>query len=56
MDYDLDRLGSPEFEHLIQGLCLSQLGARVRMFGNGPDGGREATFEAPGSSAPTLAS
>ena len=45
VDYDLTRLGTAEFEHLAQALCVAALGARVSMFGNGPDGGREATVE-----------
>jgi hypothetical protein len=45
VDYDLARLGSYEFEHLTQALCLAVLGARVSVFGNGPDGRREATAE-----------
>jgi hypothetical protein len=45
VDYDLTRLGSREFEHLTQALCVAALGARVSVFGDGPDGGREATAE-----------
>ncbi len=44
VDYDLARLGSREFEHMAQALVLSLLGARVEVFGDGPDGGREATY------------
>jgi hypothetical protein len=44
MDYDLTRLGSREFEHLTQSLTLKDLGGRVVVFGDGPDGGRDATF------------
>lgn len=44
MDYDLSRLGSAEFENLIQALCLQELGKGVEIFGDGPDGGREATY------------
>lgn len=47
MDYDLTRLGSREFEHLSQALTLKVLGPGVSVFGDGPDGGREATFEGP---------
>lgn len=47
VDYDLDRLGPREFEHLIQALALKYLGAGVQVFGDGPDGGREATFTGP---------
>ncbi|WP_157488786.1 hypothetical protein [Pseudofrankia sp. DC12] len=45
MDYDLSRLGEREFEHLSQALVLAALGPGVEVFGDGPDGGREATFE-----------
>ncbi len=45
MDYDLTRLGDREFEHLSQALALRALGPGVSVFGDGPDGGREATFE-----------
>jgi len=45
MDYDLSRLGSRDFEHLSQALTLAVLGPHVRVFGDGPDGGREATFD-----------
>ena len=45
MDYDLTRLGEREFEHLSQALAVRVLGNGVRIFGDGPDGGREATFE-----------
>jgi hypothetical protein len=45
VDYDLTRLGDREFEHLSQALALQVLGTGVSVFGEGPDGGREATFE-----------
>lgn len=44
MDHDLTRLGSREFEHITQALALASLGAAVTVFGDGPDGGREATL------------
>ncbi|WP_280332271.1 NACHT domain-containing protein [Nocardia wallacei] len=44
MVYDLSRLGSNRFEHLVQALTLAHLGHGVSIFGAGPDGGREATF------------
>lgn len=44
MTYDLTRLGSGRFEHLVQALALNYLGHGVDIFGAGPDGGREATF------------
>ena len=46
-DFDLERLSPQEFEHLAQGLCISALGARTCVFGEGPDGGREATIAGP---------
>lgn len=45
MDYDLNRLGEREFEHLTQALAMRVLGPGVEVFGDGPDGGREATFD-----------
>jgi hypothetical protein len=45
VDYDLNRLGEREFEHLVQALVLRVLGAGVEVFGDGADGGREATFD-----------
>jgi hypothetical protein len=47
VDFDLERLSPREFEHLTQGLCIAALGARACMFGDGPDGGREATIAGP---------
>ena len=44
-DYDLSRLSSRSFEHLIQSLAIRLLGPGIVVFGDGPDGGREATFE-----------
>ena len=44
-DYDLSRLTSRSFEHLIQALAARVMGAGIVVFGDGPDGGREATFE-----------
>ena len=46
MDYDLNRLGALEFEHMVQALAIAELGISVSVFGAGPDGGREATFNA----------
>ena len=45
MRYDLTRLGEHEFEDMSQALAVCVLGAGVSVFGDGPDGGREATFE-----------
>ncbi|MEV0049471.1 hypothetical protein AB0H34_03120 [Saccharopolyspora shandongensis] len=44
MDYDLTRLGTREFEHLSQALASEVFGSSVEVFGDGRDGGREATF------------
>nr|GID89547.1 hypothetical protein Ade03nite_84710 [Actinoplanes derwentensis] len=45
MRYDLDALGEMEFEDLAQALSIHVLGPGVQVFGDGPDGGREAAFE-----------
>ena len=44
-DYDLSRLSPRSFEQLIQSLAIKVLGPGIVVFGDGPDGGREATFE-----------
>ena len=44
-DYDLSKLSSRSFEQLIQSLAIRVLGPGIVVFGDGPDGGREATFE-----------
>ncbi len=44
-DYDLSQLSSRSFEHLIQALSIKTIGPGVVVFGDGPDGGREATFQ-----------
>ena len=43
-DYDLTRLGSRAFEQLVVSLSRLELGPGMQVFGDGPDGGREATF------------
>ena len=43
-DYDLNRLGEREFEHLAQALIKKIIGLGTITFGDGPDGGREATY------------
>ena len=43
-DYQLERLNTRSFEQLIQALALETLGRHITIFGDGPDGGREATF------------
>ncbi|MFI7242236.1 NACHT domain-containing protein [Streptomyces qinglanensis] len=45
MKFDLSKLGSREFENLTQSLALAEIGSALSVFGSGPDGGREATFE-----------
>ena len=44
-DYNLSRLSSRSFEHLVQALAARVLGPGIVVFGDGRDGGREATFE-----------
>jgi hypothetical protein len=44
-EYDLERLNARSFEQLVQALGLAVLGSQLEIFGDGPDGGREATFE-----------
>ena len=44
MNYNLNNLGSRNFEHLVQSLCKKIIGEGVSIFGAGPDGQREATF------------
>lgn len=43
-DYDLTGLSSRSFEHVIQALAFNIIGPGIVVFGDGPDGGREATF------------
>ncbi|BCL83996.1 hypothetical protein ccbrp13_64610 [Ktedonobacteria bacterium brp13] len=43
-NYDLNRLGDKEFERLCQSLLKEIIGNGTTTFGEGPDGGREATF------------
>ncbi|MGA2308041.1 MAG: hypothetical protein ABSG57_00660 [Candidatus Bathyarchaeia archaeon] len=42
--YDLDGLGEKEFERMCQSLLKGIIGNGTTTFGEGPDGGREATF------------
>lgn len=46
-DYAINQLGDRAFEQLIVSLCFKVLGPGIQAFGDGPDGGREATFEGP---------
>ncbi|MBF0546699.1 MAG: hypothetical protein HQM08_19790 [Candidatus Riflebacteria bacterium] len=43
-DYQLERLNTRSFEQLVQALGLAIIGPQLMIFGDGPDGGREATF------------
>ena len=44
-DYDLSGLSARSFEQLIQAIASKVIGPGLVVFGDGPDGGREATFE-----------
>lgn len=44
-DYDLTRLGSRAFEQLIVSLGRLELSGAMQVFGDGPDGGREAALD-----------
>jgi hypothetical protein len=44
MDYNLDSLGSRNFEHMTQAMLIKVIGPKLVVFGDGPDGGREATW------------
>lgn len=46
-DYDLNRMGWQQFEHMVQALAKAELGNGVRPFGAGKDGQRDATFDGP---------
>jgi hypothetical protein len=46
-DYNLTRLGTREFEHLAQALSLKLITPGMSIFGDGPDGAREATYQGP---------
>ena len=43
-DYNLFGLDPRRFEQMVQALSLSALGSDVRIFGDGPDRGRDGTF------------
>lgn len=45
MKYKLDDFSPQSFERLAQSLCVAMLGDGTAIFGSGPDGAREATFE-----------
>ncbi len=44
-NYDLRGLSSGSFEHLVQALAAKVVAPGIMVFGDGPDGGREATYE-----------
>lgn len=44
MDYNLDALDERNFEHVVQALALGVVGPNLTVFGDGPDGGREASW------------
>jgi hypothetical protein len=44
-DYNLYGLSSRSFEQLIQAIAAKVIGSGLVVFGDGPDGAREATFE-----------
>lgn len=44
-DYNLAGLSPRSFEQLIQALAAKVIGPGIVVFGDGPDGGREATFD-----------
>src|ERR1044072_7188260 len=46
-DYNLAGLNTRSFEQLIKAIAVKVLGPDIIIFGGGPDGGREATFEGP---------
>src|SRR5664279_4339947 len=51
-DYDFAGLSTRSFEKLVQALALKELGSNLMVYGDGPDGGREATFEGRAKTAP----
>lgn len=55
MAVDLSGLGSDGFEQMCQALAVHVLGAGLVVFGDGPDGGREATFDGPLTGYPSQA-
>ncbi|HEX6097822.1 MAG TPA: hypothetical protein VF432_15965 [Thermoanaerobaculia bacterium] len=44
-NFDFTGLSTGSFESLAQALAVKVLGAGTVIFGAGPDGGREATYE-----------
>ena len=43
-DYNFSGLNTRDFEHLTQSLALKVISSAVTTFGDGPDGGREASY------------
>jgi hypothetical protein len=43
-DYNLNGLNDRTFEHVVQAIAKKEIASGVIPFGDGPDGGREATF------------
>jgi hypothetical protein len=52
-DYRLDNLSPRLFEQMIQSLAHAAICSTVTPFGDGPDGGREATFDGPTDYGPS---
>ena len=52
-DYDFRWSNSRSFEQMIQALSFKVLGSGLVIFGDGPDGGREATFSGQLSNFPS---
>jgi hypothetical protein len=46
-DYNLSRLSHRSFEQLVQSLAIKAISISTVIFGDGRDGGREATFDGP---------
>ncbi|MET9019909.1 hypothetical protein ABZV93_08005 [Actinopolymorpha sp. NPDC004070] len=46
-DYRLEGLAPRTFEHLVQALAVGAISSTITPFGDGPDGGREASFDGP---------
>lgn len=44
-DYQLEELSPRSFEQLAVVLALKVIGPGLQVYGSGPDGGREATFD-----------
>lgn len=46
MDFDFGRFSARSFERFAQALALRVLGPGIRLYGDGPDGGRETSYSA----------